>query len=414
MKNKYKYEILAKDKFTKKRKKKLIKRIKRKKRYTSKIKYHSNIRYKKLIKLFILLLLLFFIFIKKENKIILIKEKNYLPFETIKSKYISDSYLKPILEDINIFNYIHPSNLHKLKKNKINVNICSSINKNYIYQCLVSIESVLRNSNKKKTFITYHIFYDPNLDNNKLEILKSLMNHYSSNLELIFYNMGNNFIKNENERYSKAVFYKLLTPIIINTDRIIFLDGDALTFNDLSEMYQLKFNDNYILGILDFLSDGIDHLGIHSEIYINSGVILLNLDLIRKENKIYKLINYTNDNNFLKNVDQTIINYVFYPKIGILPSKYCIFNFFDKLDIEKYLSLLRMKINITEIEESLISPTVVHHVICWPKIWSPKAKVQDYFSACKKREDCSCEKHHNLWLSYANKTDYYEEILKTS
>ena len=142
-------------------------------------------------------------------------------------------------------------------------------------------------------------------------------------------------------------------------------------------------------------------------------MILLNLKLIRNEHKFYELINFKNNNKF-RNNDQTIINYAFYPKIGILPSKYCIFNFLDRLDIEKYMSFLRMNVSITEIEESLNSPIIVHNTLCWPKLFYDNSKYQEHFTACKKRENCSCEKSHNLWLSYANKTDYYEEILKFS
>ena len=35
-------------------------------------------------------------------------------------------------------------------------------------------------------------------------------------------------------------------------------------------MYNLDFKDNYLLGLIDFLSDGVDHLGLHSKIYTNT------------------------------------------------------------------------------------------------------------------------------------------------
>jgi lipopolysaccharide biosynthesis glycosyltransferase len=31
-------------------------------------------------------------------------------------------------------------------------------------------------------------------------------------------------------------------------ERMIFLDGDTLIFKDISEMYNLPFNGNYVLG----------------------------------------------------------------------------------------------------------------------------------------------------------------------
>ena len=111
---------------------------------------------------------------------------------------------------------------------------------------------------------------------------------------MIFYNMGNLFYNRKNSRYSEAAYYRLVTPVFINADRLIHLDGDTLTFSDLNEMYNLDFNDNYILGIYDILADGVDYLGLRSEIYINSGTILLNLKKLRDDNKIIEFMNEFN------------------------------------------------------------------------------------------------------------------------
>lgn len=86
---------------------------------------------------------------------------------------------------------------------------------------------------------------------------------------------------------SSAYIYSGITTTNIS----IYFDADTLVLKDLNEMYQAKFNDNYVLGSLDYLSKGIDYLGIKSEKFINSGVLLLNLKKIKKDNKIYELLN---------------------------------------------------------------------------------------------------------------------------
>ena len=239
------------------------------------------------------------------------------------------------------------------------------------------------------------------------------MTQYSSNLEMIFYNMSNNFIEigKTNGRYTQTVYYRLLVPVMFEIDRVIYLDGDTLVFKDLTEMYQIELNDNYVIGTLDYIVSGIDHFGTKSKIYINAGVIILNLEKIRKDNKIYDLLNLTNGQYYLPSNDQTIINYVFYPKIGIMPSKYNIFNFNDELDIKIYYNIIRTKINITELKEAFKDPTTIHHVLCWPKMWSIHHKYVNGFSAAKKRNNYSCEKYYNLWHSFAKKTNYYNQIL---
>lgn len=55
-----------------------------------------------------------------------------------------------------------------------------------------------------------------------------------------------------------------------------------------------------------------------------------------------------------------------YPNIGRLPSKYGIYNFEDKNDLNVYYNLLRTKIPMDELEDALINPTIVHFILCRP------------------------------------------------
>ena len=395
----------------------LHKLMKKKKR-----KIFSNNKFK-ILKIVIKLILLF-IFQKiiqetNKNNFVhflnggLVSTKQYKYFEDMKLKYTNDSFLNPYLEQITILRHIYNKNSKKLKENKNIINIFVSLTNNYVYPTLVSINSVLINCNKEKTFIIYRILCTSDFSEDSISILNSLMIQYSSNLEMIFYNMSNNFIEigKTNGRYTQTVYYRLLVPVMFEIDRVIYLDGDTLVFKDLTEMYQIELNDNYVIGTLDYIVSGIDHFGTKSKIYINAGVIILNLEKIRKDNKIYDLLNLTNGQYYLPSNDQTIINYVFYPKIGIMPSKYNIFNFNDELDIKIYYNIIRTKINITELKEAFKDPTTIHHVLCWPKMWSIHHKYVNGFSAAKKRNNYSCEKYYNLWHSFAKKTNYYNQIL---
>ena len=104
-----------------------------------------------------------------------------------------------------------------------------------------------------------------------------------------------------------------------------------------------------------FFIDGIDYLGIKSEKFINSGVILINLEKIRNDNKILDIINVMDNEMKLTN-DQIIINYVFYPKIGIISSKYVSFNFFNNSKIDYYLNLKERKLVIESFMKLLMIP----------------------------------------------------------
>ena len=172
-------------------------------------------------------------------------------------------------------------------------------------------------------------------------------------------------------------------------------------------MFNLDFNGNYILGFYDTYAAGIDHLVIKSNIYINCGVTLLNLKKLREDNKTLELFNVANTDIKLPNVDQTLLNYLLYPKIGRLPCKFGTWNFADRSDIELYLSKLRTKVPIEELEEGMKNPGVVHSVLCYPKIWSNQT-----ITNCDNKPNCSCRKFFNIWHSFAKQKDYYEEIIK--
>lgn len=56
-------------------------------------------------------------------------------------------------------------------------------------------------------------------------------------------------------------------------DRIIYLDGDTLIFKDLYEMFNLSFNNNFILGYPFHKPSIMDYWRKYIINYINTGVL---------------------------------------------------------------------------------------------------------------------------------------------
>ena len=331
-------------------------------------------------------------------------------YNHLKYKYQSYSFLNSFLKEINLISHDYTS---KLKSDNKKVHIISNLDNKYFYPSIVSINSVLRNSNKNKTTIVYHILFHEDLSRKKINKLKSLLLLYPTNLEMIFYNMGNLFSEYKGRRFNNVAFYRLLAPIFIPVEKIIYLDSDVLVFKDLEEMYNLDLKNNYILGFLDILSNGVDYLGLKSEKYINSGVLLINLDLIRKHQKYYEILYMYKNNKKLENNDQTIINYVFYPNIGILPSKFGIFNFDSIIDIKYlYLKSIRQKINFSELIEAFKHPFLMHYVLCNPKVWNSNTLFTRKQSRNGTIYKASCKKYNSIWMEYARNTTFFSEIIK--
>ena len=336
---------------------------------------------------------------------------NYLKeYNKLRNKYDIDPFLHSFLEEINLISHDYTE---KINKSNDKIHIIANMNNKYIYPSLVSINSVLRNCNKKRITIVYHILCPEDIKRGNINKLKLFLLIYPKNLEMIFYNMGNLFSSFKNKRFSEAAFFRLLIPIFIPVKKVIYLDSDVLVFEDLQKMYNMPMNNNYVMGFLDFLSNGIDYLGIKSDKYINSGVLLLNLDLIRKHKKYYEIISLLKRGIKLENNDQTIINYVFYPNIGILPSKYGIFNFDSIFDIKYiYLKIIRQKLNLTEMIDAYHHPSIMHYILCNPKVWKSESIFIKKYTRSGTLYKSNCKKYHDIWIEYSKNTSFYIEIAK--
>ena len=344
-------------------------------------------------------------FEKDKRKIEYLKQYNNL-----RDKFKNDSFLTSLLKEVSMISYDYTDKL-RLENNRIH--IIMNMNNKYIYPTIVSMNSILKNSNVNKTTIVYHILCPEDLKRGNLNKLKSFLSIYPSNLEMIFYNMGNLFHNFKNNRFSEVTFYRLVTPIFIPVEKVIYLDSDILAFEDLEELYLFPQKNFYVSGFLDFLSDGLDYIGLKSERYINAGVILLNLDLIRKKKKYYDMLYMAKFNKKLNNNDQTIINYVFYPNIGILPSKFGIFNFESIFDIKYlYLKNIRLNLNLSELVESFKHPALMHYVLCNPKVWFSNSLYTKKYTRAGTIKKTLCKNHHDIWIEYAKNTSFYKEIKK--
>ena len=149
-------------------------------------KSKSKIKLFKLLMLFILMTINIFINYDKynNNNKNIIESQNYENFNIMKDRYKSE--FSSIFDKINIILYIRNYNINELKKDKTNINIVVSFNSKYTYILMVSMNSVLLNINKDKSFITYHLLCSPDVNSNNITHLKSFMDDYYNNLIVTF------------------------------------------------------------------------------------------------------------------------------------------------------------------------------------------------------------------------------------
>ena len=290
------------------------------------------------------------------------------------------------------------SKTNTVNANSVTIPVAMASDNNYVYPTIVSITSILENANKN-TKINVYLLHPEDFKNENKEKISALQTKYK-NFKIEFMNMGNKFKDAKtDERIPTSSYYRLLlSGLLPDVNKIIWLDGDTITLKDLSEMYKLDMSDYYYRGFLDIMSDvnasGLKDFGIENDQYICAGVMLINLDKLRMDAIEEKFKEFVSKNNEkLRSHDQTVINVTCYGNIGILPPQYGMFNFPDEFTIP-YINQLGAKDKYTfeEVKNARENPSILHFG------WKPWKDVNVPFS--------------NIWFEYAKKTLYYDEILK--
>ena len=123
--------------------------------------------------------------------------------------------------------------------------------------------------------------------------------------------------------------------IIKDIKKIIFLDGDdCMVQKDLNLLYSLNMEDIYVRGLIEDPSifrsvSWMDKYLFDRSHYINSGVMLINLELCQQSNIYDQARRLNNDEFYLKTEEplQDIINVLMRKKIEFLGPRYNKINF---------------------------------------------------------------------------------------
>ena len=330
------------------------------------------------------------------TKFINLNNNNYTKEEEkVKEKIVEEKQEKNIeLETQN-----NTSEIREGNKNKTTISISYATDNKYIYPTIVSMTSLVANAGSN-TFYNIYILHTPDLKESSKEFLNSVQNKYPDKCKIIYFNMNKKYMGlPANYRISIPTYYRLsLHELLLDVNRIIYLDGDTLIFDDLKELIELDMKGNVILGFLDSGQDTIESYGIKNATVVNNGVLLMDLSALRKYNYSQKINDFILKNRHnLNQEDQTIINVVMQGRIAPIPPKYGIWAFEDQSKQKKYLNKLKpdLKYNEKEFSDAIDHPVIVHFT--WPKpFW---------------RKHTPFEKE---WWEFANKTGYYNEIYNNS
>lgn len=242
----------------------------------------------------------------------------------------------------------------------------------------VTLYSILKNSNTD-TFYEVFVLVPENFDKKFIKKISTLKERY--NCEINFIKVSSNALNLLPSDGSEAVYYRLLiADLLPNCDKCIYLDSDTIVLADLSELYTTDVGKYYVAGVKDIPSISaykevywpsapqefdriIDRLDFSN--YINSGVLVMNLRLIREHRLIeqFKLMitHGVDDKLPYPYRDQDILNIVCKDRVKHIDLEY---NF-----MSNFADLIKEKIG----QNAVKSPKIIHYAMEKPWEYSYNA-----------------------------------------
>lgn len=104
------------------------------------------------------------------------------------------------------------------------------------------------------------------------------------------------------EQLPASHWYRIFLPRLLpEAERVLYLDGDLIVLDSLAELWATSLGDNYLAAVTNVFQDNDTdrpaRLGLpEGQRYFNSGVMLMNLDLMRRDDSTAALIECANRN----------------------------------------------------------------------------------------------------------------------
>ena len=130
--------------------------------------------------------------------------------------------------------------------------------------------------------------------------------------------------------FSVVSYYRLfIASLFPQYDKVVYLDCDLVVLGDISELYNVELGENILGAVPDqfvrstkeFKLYAEEAIGVGSDGYVSSGVLLMNLKEFRRNNVEERFVKLITEYDFdLIDPDQAYLNYLCSGKIHALPN----------------------------------------------------------------------------------------------
>ncbi|MDR0679786.1 MAG: glycosyltransferase family 8 protein, partial [Puniceicoccales bacterium] len=215
------------------------------------------------------------------------------------------------------------------KQVKTIIPVVISFDRHFALQAYVTVISALKNANKDTTY-HFHLLVYPNFEQIFKDEATKVSDKYDCQISIIEVETKLSDVKTPQFpmppfMYQRLKIADLLPP---SCKKCLCLGTGVMVRHDLAELYNTDIDGYYIAGVRDETSFFYEK-PIHyttSALGVNSGVVLMNLDLIRKDGLTEKFLaaleQGVNGKRPFMNPEQYVLNKVCDGKIKFLDRKY--------------------------------------------------------------------------------------------
>lgn len=237
---------------------------------------------------------------------------------------------------------------------------------NYIWLMGISVISMFENNKNLHSLNVYLL--GENISNENRMLINEIGQKYNRSITVIDVPKLDIPKSLVSDRWPLSAFTRLFAGELLPRDvhTILYLDCDTIITGSLEKLEKWDISEKAFWGVKDCIGKEYKkNIGIGSDgLYINAGVLLMNLDELRNiqiktvldhyMKRYRRLINYA---------DQDVLNGTFKGRIGVLPPCYdvmtiaCVYGY-------KGIKLLRKPTNYYQEEElqlALVNPIIIHY-----------------------------------------------------
>lgn len=218
--------------------------------------------------------------------------------------------------------------------------IIVAINEKYVAIFSVLLESIIENSKNNENYEIVVLY--TGLSDESKKTLKNMV--HSDNVWIRFLNVSkkiegyNFFVKGENNKIylSKEAYFRLLAPELLPEYKVaLYLDSDIIVLSGWTDIFQMDLNE-YLLAAVPDIWDNWKCYSARYRLaeyrkkelcitnfgeYFNSGVMLLNLDEMRKTFREGELLKIAASKDWKKH-DQDVLNLMCKGRVHLLDYKW--------------------------------------------------------------------------------------------